>query len=269
MKPKHVIPDTPGPTRPRSLSGAAIVAAALAAVTLAVSPASSDLPRLPASAPVPAASTKRPANTTQCNYQEPQSFLIRSNYLPSGAKTAEERRARSALHKKAIEYRTRNYGFFKGFGNKAWNPRPPGFFAKTTTFFGLAVRLNERIHPALQCVEQQIRAECAAFPYEPKHLSGLRTKNTYHSSEISSHVYGIAIDIDPTENTCCRCVPPWSENAKCQKRVSSIYDRMKMPQCWVDVFERFGFYWLGRDMLQDTMHFEFLGDPEKILRPTL
>jgi len=34
-----------------------------------------------------------------------------------------------------------------------------------------------------------------------------------------------------------------------------------MPYCWVEVFESYGFYWLGRDKLQDTMHFEFLGDP--------
>jgi hypothetical protein len=37
-----------------------------------------------------------------------------------------------------------------------------------------------------------------------------------------------------------------------------------MPACWVGVFERFGFYWLGHDALKDTMHFEFLGDPERI-----
>jgi hypothetical protein len=33
----------------------------------------------------------------------------------------------------------------------------------------------------------------------------------------------------------------------------------------VQAFERFGFYWLGHDALQDTMHFEFLGDPDRIL----
>jgi hypothetical protein len=34
----------------------------------------------------------------------------------------------------------------------------------------------------------------------------------------------------------------------------------------VDTFERFGFYWLGNDVLEDTMHFEFLGDPDKIIK---
>jgi hypothetical protein len=41
---------------------------------------------------------------------------------------------------------------------------------------------------------------------------------------------------------------------------------MAMPECWVHAFERFGFYWLGHDVLKDTMHFEFLGDPDKIVR---
>jgi hypothetical protein len=41
---------------------------------------------------------------------------------------------------------------------------------------------------------------------------------------------------------------------------------MAMPRCWVSAFEKFGFYWLGHDELADTMHFEFLGDPRKILK---
>ncbi len=79
-------------------------------------------------------------------------------------------------------------------------------------------------------------------------------------------VYGIAIDVDPNKNTCCMCVAQWGDHPLCQTPVDSIYERMAMPACWVHVFERFGFYWLGRDRLQDTMHFEFLGDPEHILK---
>jgi hypothetical protein len=41
---------------------------------------------------------------------------------------------------------------------------------------------------------------------------------------------------------------------------------MAMPECWVHAFERYGFYWLGHDVLRDTMHYEFLGDPDHILR---
>jgi hypothetical protein len=41
---------------------------------------------------------------------------------------------------------------------------------------------------------------------------------------------------------------------------------MAMPECWVHAFERYGFYWLGHDVLRDTMHFEFLGDPDRIVK---
>ena len=37
-----------------------------------------------------------------------------------------------------------------------------------------------------------------------------------------------------------------------------------MPECWVRAFEKYGFYWLGHDTLMDTMHFEFLADPNRI-----
>jgi hypothetical protein len=34
----------------------------------------------------------------------------------------------------------------------------------------------------------------------------------------------------------------------------------------VNAFTKFGFYWLGEDPMQDTMHFEFLGDPDTIVK---
>jgi hypothetical protein len=49
------------------------------------------------------------------------------------------------------------------------------------------------------------------------------------------------------------------------KKVKSVYERTKVPPIWVDTMARFGWYWLGNDVLQDTMHFEFLGDPDKIV----
>jgi hypothetical protein len=53
----------------------------------------------------------------------------------------------------------------------------------------------------------------------------------------------------------------------CKKKVASVYERMAMPKGWVETFEKYGFYWLGHDVLQDTMHFEFLGDPDQITEP--
>ncbi len=217
-------------------------------------------------APVPEKSSHRPENETRCNYQDPQAFMIRENYLTHTKMPIAEFRRRCRLYNKSVRYRTKNYGYFKGFGRRAWNRRAPSEYAKVTTFFGKSVRMNERIIPVLECVEQQIRTECGHVPYQPGRLGGIREKNTYQNHEVSNHVYGIAIDIDPSKNRCCLCGGRYSQTPICQRRVSSIYERMSIPQCWVDTFERFGFYWLGRDRQQDAMHFEFLGDPAEILR---
>lgn len=217
-------------------------------------------------APIPDATPANPENETKCNYQLPQDFLIRSNYVPLPGLTLEERLQRSKLHRKAIAYRTKNYGYFEGFGQERWNRQTPVESSALTKFMGVKIRLNKRVIPALACVEQQLKSHCADTPYQPKRLSGLRTYNTFRSHEVSNHVYGIAIDIDPALNPCCGCMGRRHRGHPCRQEVDSIFDRMAMPPCWVHTFERFGFYWLGRGSQQDAMHFEFLGDPQRILK---
>ncbi|MCB9611568.1 MAG: M15 family metallopeptidase [Sandaracinus sp.] len=221
--------------------------------------------RRPSPAPIPNDAPARPENGTACNYQEPIDYLVRENFVVKWRQPAEEQAVRRARHEQAIRWRTENYGYFEGFGQSSWNRSTPSDNAVRARFMGLPIRINEKIVPALACVEEQIRAECGET-YRPGRLSGLRTSNTYHNGEVSNHVYGIAVDVDPTLNTCCMCVAQWGDHPLCQREVESIYERMAMPSCWVHVFERFGFYWLGRDALQDTMHFEFLGDPDHILK---
>ena len=206
-----------------------------------------------------------PIPGTACNQQEPQADLIRSNFIRRRGLTDEEQDARRDLHDRSIRYRTENYGYFEGFGEPEWNATTPRDNSDVTQFMDEDVRLNRRIIPVLECVEEVILAECSDVPYEPRRLSGLRTRNTYHTGEVSNHVYGIAIDVDPRRNTCCGCVGEWAEHPLCELETDNIFDRMAMPECWVNVFERYGFYWLGHDRLQDTMHFEFLGDPSLIL----
>lgn len=239
--------------RVRQLSALALCAASLA-VGLLVSPASFAQDAGTPAAPPPA-----------CNEQQPQDFLVRGNWQVKASMTPEERRERRATAERAIRYRTEQYGYFTGFGQPEWNAHEPMFYARGIRLFGLPVRVNERVIPALRCAEAAIAANCTATPYTPHRLSGIRDRNTYHNGEVSNHVYGIALDIDPDTNTCCHCVAEWREHPLCQREVSSIFERMSMPECWVNQFERFGFYWLGHDQLQDTMHFEFLGDPDHIL----
>ena len=98
---------------------------------------------------------------------------------------------------KAVRYRTEQYGHFPGFGRPEWNPHPPMHYARRVDFFGRRTRLHERILPAVACAEAEIRRTCGAFPYQPRRLSGIRDRNTYHNGEVSNHVYGIALDVEP------------------------------------------------------------------------
>lgn len=192
-----------------------------------------------------------------CQPQQAFEFLIRKNYTPVKTKKKE--------FAKSLEYRTTHYGYVKGFGDKSWNPTKAKDHSVSITLFGLPVRVHERVVPALRCAEEEITRSCGATPYTPQSLSGLRDKNTYHAGEVTNHLYGIALDIDPILNSCCGCTKKWQASPLCKKKTASIWDRMAMPKCWVDAFEKYGFYWLGHDVLQDTMHFEFLADPDLVM----
>lgn len=199
-----------------------------------------------------------------CLEQAPQPFLVRGNWFPRTKDAAEIKSARKLLDD-AIRYRTEKYGYFEGFGSPTWNKHPPKHFARPTTFMGMTVQLHERVIPALKCVEAALKSSPAGDAYKPHAAGGIRFKNTYRGVEVSNHVYGIAIDIEPDKNSCCGCVAPWPDHPLCKAKNKTVWERMAMPRSWVEAFERFGFYWLGHDVLQDTMHFEFLGDPDKVL----
>jgi hypothetical protein len=242
-----------------SMATASLPAAAVASSSAsapAPAPASAPTPApAPAPAPASAPSSEPSAPTSACNEQSPQDFLVRSHFLKE--RTGNER---------AIQYRTEQYGYFKGFGHPPPDAQPPSAQTVTTKFMGLPIRMHRKVVPALACVEAEIKQACVDHPYTPQALAGIRFRNTYRGGEVTNHAYGIAIDIDPSINTCCGCVPPWNDAPACKRAGKSEYDHMAMPECWVHAFERFGFYWLGHDVLKDTMHFEFLGDPDKIVR---
>lgn len=249
---------TEQPGAPTESESAALAPASVRA-TIAQSATVTVVAAVPAAA---AAETEQ-----QCREQPAQDFLLRDRQIAKIGAPAAERRAIEAARKRSIDYRTRHYGRFPGIGSPGDNAYPPRFYAKITRFMGLSVVVNEKIVPVLACVEGALLRECGEHPYRPQGVSGLRLHNTFKDYEVSNHVYGIAIDIDPDLNPCCHCTGKWSRRAACAKTVSSPFERMAMPKCWVDVFERYGFHWLGHDELEDTMHFEFLGDPELIMGP--
>ena len=197
-----------------------------------------------------------------CLPQRPQDFLIRSNWFKRGS-SGEILKGREAFQR-AVTYRTEQYGYFRGFGKQSMNAYAPGHYARKTTFFGHDIIMHEKVVPALKCVEKALRESGKDKDYKIGGIGGLRFHNTYHGGEVSNHVYGIAIDIDSGRNTCCGCVGNWNKHPLCRRK-GSVFNRTALPPSWVDTFENQGFYWLGHDPMEDTMHFEFLGDPDKVL----
>ena len=193
-----------------------------------------------------------------CRPQKPQRFLMRSTYVMRGMLSPQ-------AHERAVKYRVKEYGSIPGIAATESNPERVMDHVKHTTFFGLPIVMHEKVVPALACVEERIRAKCRSPEerYEPRSIGGLRQNNTIRQGELSNHLFGIAIDIDPNENPCCHCVKKWQSNPRCSKVADSPFDRADLTKCWVDSFAHYGFYWLGYDSLEDTMHFEFLGDPNK------
>ncbi len=201
----------------------------------------------------------------RCVRQKPQNFLIRASYLHQATRPASLRKpGRVASLGRAVQYRLDEYGAVPGLGED----EPSGALAsdaiEPATFMGLPIQLHHRVIPALKCVEAELMRTCRQNAYQPRAIGGYRNYNSMRGGEVSNHAFGIAVDIDPELNPCCGCVDPWPENPRCKTESRSIYERMAMPRCWVRVFERYGFYWLGHDQLQDTMHFEFLGDPDRL-----
>lgn len=201
------------------------------------------------------------AATKGCRFQEPQSFLIRKNFMRG-------KMIDGAKANKALRYRVQRYGHLVGGPFEELNPEAAFSQVKSVRFMGLPLAVHKKVAPALACVERRIKKDCkkSSQRYKPVAIGGFRQENSYRGLEVSNHLFGIAIDIDPERNPCCGCVAPWPDHKACQGDVKSVFHRTELPRCWIDTFERYGFYWLGRDPeLRDTMHFEFLGNPERIV----
>lgn len=188
-----------------------------------------------------------------CAREKAKSFLIRQNYLKRGGLP------------KALRFRAERYGWVDGAGLEGFAEHSALSQAAQTTFMGLPIRVHKKVVPKLRCVERTIRKSCngKGKRYVPKAIGGFREANTYRQGEVSNHMFGIAIDIDPDRNPCCGCVDPWPSHRYCQSGQKSVFDKTELTRCWIDAFEQHGFYWLGRDSLEDTMHFEYLGDPDR------
>jgi hypothetical protein len=193
-----------------------------------------------------------------CRREVAQSFLKRKAYVRN-------RMLDGRAHARALNWRLETYGAVAGIVPAREGLEQVSAHVRGTTFMGLPITLHEKVIPKLRCVERRILRQCKApgDRYVPRAIGGLRTVNTSHGGEVSNHLFGIAIDIDPDKNPCCHCVEPWPSHPACKDPGRSVYERTELPRCWIRAFERYGFHWLGDDQLEDTMHFEYLGDPDR------
>lgn len=198
-----------------------------------------------------------PRGKIECRPEKPQEFLKRHSFV--GGK-----QVKPAANERAIRWRIETYGGLPGVEGVPSGGRPAFEQAKSMRFMGLPIQMHAKAVEPLVCVEREIRKKChGSKAYVPRAIGGFRSANTYRHGEVSNHLFGIAIDIDPARNPCCGCVDPWPTHPACKDPTQSAFEKTALPRCWIDSFEHNGFYWLGRDQLEDTMHFEYLGDPDQ------
>jgi hypothetical protein len=122
---------------------------------------------------------------------------------------------------------------------------------------GGAVRVHERIAPALRRVADKLLALSAQSPAVAAALKrpagGFADRVIAGTDRASAHAFGIAVDIDTRVSDYWRWAKP---GARWRNRV---------PAEVVEAFESEGFIWGGRWYHFDTMHFEYR--PE-LLDPT-
>ena len=199
--------------------GAAAAPATPAATASAAAPATSAASASTTAVKVTIATE---SGTVACREQAAQPFLIRGNWFPRTNDAEKQKEARK-LFEESLRYRTEKYGYFEGYGSPKLNAHPPKHYAKSMTFMGMSVQVNERIIAAMKCVEAALKSSPAGNEYHPHAMGGIRFHNTYRGMEISNHVYGIAIDIEPDRNSCCGCVAPWPDHPLCKAKNKTVW----------------------------------------------
>ncbi len=101
---------------------------------------------------------------------------------------------------------------------------------------------------------QAVAAEFANLPHLHKYLTNASTfywRKVRGANRLSSHSYGIAIDINVAYSDY------WLWRNPRKSETAKITYTNRIPKEVVQVFERHGFIWGGRWYHFDTMHFEF------------
>ena len=121
----------------------------------------------------------------------------------------------------------------------------------SVTFAGHRVRVHRKIQKPFERAALRVDAVLRADPTLEKYVHTLagtfNWRNIAGTERLSSHSFGIAIDLDTR----------FSNYWRWQKAGTPWAWKNSMPQSIVDAFEAEGFIWGGRWYHFDTMHFEY------------
>jgi len=116
---------------------------------------------------------------------------------------------------------------------------------RTISFLGTSVQIHESLVPSLQRIDAKWRAQ--SNRYRVQTVLGVQCRNVAGTNRRSNHAYGIAMDINPSQNPFC------PNNAACGGRNILITD---MPPEFVALFTSEGWGWGGNwNSSKDAMHF--------------
>lgn len=116
---------------------------------------------------------------------------------------------------------------------------------RVTTLNGVAKKL-ERISAELE------KLPPSYYKFLANPAGGFYWRNVSHQSYLSSHSFGIAIDINSSYSNY------WLWDLQRAKLpMSALTYKNRVPKRIVEIFEKEGFFWGGRWYYYDTMHFEY------------
>jgi len=154
-----------------------------------------------------------------------------------------------------VRYRTERYGPLPGLRQRRAKTALSALYATRRPSHGFLAQPEPPGDPGLACVERAIQARMCQHSLPAARVLGLRPTTPTRTYEIrttstASRSTSIRIRI------LLRLRAPVESTPLCRDKSRTVLQRMAMPECWVHHFERYGFYWLGHDELEDTMHFE-------------
>ncbi len=134
---------------------------------------------------------------------------------------------------------------------------------KNIYFLGKKVQIHRELLEELAAVEEEITekaktdSELKAFIASIADVAGYTWRNIADTNSLSSHAYGIAIDIIP--KNLAKQITYWLWSKKYYEEWYSIpyADRFTPPQAFIEAFERHEFIWGGKWFYFDTIHFEY------------